>query len=42
MTGPAPPAPERLVSPDAFRGLAIAGMILVGKPPWTSSLVDWG
>ena len=32
MTGPVPPAPARLVSLDAFRGLAIAGMILVNNP----------
>ena len=32
MTGPAPSPPGRLVSLDAFRGLAIAGMILVNNP----------
>lgn len=32
MTGPAPSPAGRLVSLDAFRGLAIAGMILVNNP----------
>lgn len=32
MTGSAPPLSGRLVSLDAFRGLAIAGMILVNNP----------
>lgn len=32
MTGPAPSHPGRLVSLDAFRGLAVAGMILVNNP----------
>jgi len=32
VTGPVPSPPGRLVSLDAFRGLAIAGMILVNNP----------
>ena len=32
MTGPAPSPPGRLVSLDAFRGLAVAAMILVNNP----------
>jgi predicted acyltransferase len=32
LSAPAPRRPERLVSLDAFRGVAIAGMILVNNP----------
>lgn len=39
-TGPAPAAPERLVSLDVFRGLTVAAMLLVNNPGTWSHVYD--